>query len=223
MKRLALIAVSLLAIFSCLFVIADHLGYTDEQHVATQIRALEHSPRGQLLVAGAIIGLLAIDLLLPVPSSVVMAVSGMVFGAWLGTLISFAGALLAALLGFYACRWGGRRVFQRLLGEDDRTAIDEWFGTYGVYAILFSRPVPMLTEILSCLAGLSDLRPRTFILATALGTFPVCLVYGYFGSVSSPTNPWPAACVALLIPAVGWLVVRRIKARSRPPSSTPSA
>jgi uncharacterized membrane protein YdjX (TVP38/TMEM64 family) len=206
-----LIAVCLLAVFSSMFIVADHFGYTDEKYAQAELEKLHASENGQYLAAAVIVGLLAIDLLLPVPSSIVMSVSGMMFGAALGTLIGFAGSMLAAGLGFYACRWGGRRAFQKLIGSDDITAIDAWFQDYGVYAIVLSRPVPMMTEILSCLAGLTDIPARTFFLASALGHLPVCLIYAWFGSVSSIANPWPAACVALLIPALGWVVVRRIK------------
>ncbi len=210
MKHLLLIAVCLVVIFSSMFIVAEHLGYTDEAYVREEIEALYRSPHGALLAATVIVGLLVIDLLLPVPSSVVMLISGMIFGIWLGTAISLLGSMLAAGIGFFACRFGGQRVYRQLVGQQDMRRIHQWFTDYGVYAIILSRPIPMMTEILSCLAGLTDLKAGTFLAASALGHLPVCLVYAYFGHVSSPANPWPAACMALLVPAIGWLIMRRI-------------
>ncbi len=220
MKRFLLIAVCLTAIFFSLFVIAAHFGYTDPAYARQEIEALRRSPHGLLVAAAVIIGLLVADLLLPVPSSVLMTLAGVIYGAWLGGLIGFAGTMLAAALGFYACRWGGQKTFKRLMGDEDVDKIDAWFREYGVYAIILSRPVPMLTEILSCLAGLSGLRARTFFLASALGHLPICMVYSFAGSLGGVDDPWPAILAALLIPAAGWRAVRRLKRGKTSPGKT---
>jgi uncharacterized membrane protein YdjX (TVP38/TMEM64 family) len=86
-----------------------------------------------------------------------------------------------------------------------------WFKKYGVYAIIISRPIPMLTEILSCTAGLYHFPVRSFLAASVLGTLPICFVYSYFGNQGSITNPWPLVCVAVVVPALGWLVAYFIK------------
>ena len=168
------------------------------------------------------IGLLTIDLLLPVPSSIVMALSGKLLGTWWGGAASFAGAMLAAAIGYGACRRWGESAFRRLIGGADRERVRAWFQRYGVYAIILSRPVPMLTEILSCLAGLSAMRARTFFGAAVLGTLPICFVYSYVGSRGSLTDPWPAIWIALAIPAAGWLLVRWLKL-DRPAEEAPDA
>ncbi|MHC4885625.1 MAG: TVP38/TMEM64 family protein, partial [Planctomycetota bacterium] len=172
---------------------------------------LRSSSTGRLITAAAVVGLLVVDILLPIPSSIVMALSGKLLGCLLGGTVAFVGAMAAALIGFFACRWGGHRVFDRLVGEADSTRVRVWFERWGVYAIVISRPVPMLTEILSCLAGLSSVPPRTFCLASLLGTLPVAFVYGYVGSRGSIADPLPAILVSLLVPAAGWFVTRRIK------------
>ncbi len=214
MKRFLFLAACLLVVFASLYVLAERLGYADGAFLVARFEALQASPGGRVWVAVAIAGLLAVDLVLPVPSSVLMTFSGAVLGVGLGTAVSLAGAMLSAALGFGACRWGGQRAFRGLMGAQDLTRVNVWFQAYGVYAIVLSRPVPMLTEILSCLAGLTDLPGRTFFLAVVLGTLPVCLVYAYAGSISSPANPWPAVLIALLVPAAGWVAVRRIKGRA---------
>lgn len=226
MKRFWLVAICMLITFSAMFIIADHIGYTDEAYARAQLVALGQRPHGRWWVAGAVVGLLLIDLLLPVPSSIVMLVSGAVLGVVAGTAASFAGAMLAALVGFFACRWGGQDVMRKFIGAEDVHAVGEWFSRYGVLAIIISRPVPMLTEILSCLAGLSDLRARTFIAASVLGTLPICAIYAYFGAISATRGLMPAVWVAILIPAAGWLLTQRIKgscasedAESTPPIS----
>lgn len=214
MKRFAIIGFILFVLFTTSFLLAEQYGLTEEAFVREQVDRLHERPGGMVLAGALVVAVLALDLLLPVPSSVVMTVSGLLFGVWLGAALSFAGAMGSAAFGFLGCRWGGQRVFQRLAGNDDISRIDAWFERYGLVAIIVSRPVPMLTEVLSCLAGLTDIPVRTFFVVSALGTFPVCLVYAWFGAVSSPANPWPAVLVALLLPASGWLVARAIKGAS---------
>ena len=140
-----------------------------------------------------------------------MLIAGKIFGIFWGALISFSGAFLAAAIGFYACRYGGHAVYQRLVGKEDMQRIDQWFGRYGLFAVIMSRPIPMMTEILSCLAGLTDVKPRYFLGAAALGTYPVCLIYAYVGDKGALSDPLPLLLVALIIPGLGWLLTRSLQ------------
>ncbi|MDT8391269.1 MAG: VTT domain-containing protein [Lentisphaeria bacterium] len=212
MKKVILIIVGMVVFFSVLFIVGEELGMTSRESIGRFIEHVHASPGGRSLVAGAVIGLLVVDILLPVPSSVVMILSGRLLGFSLGGSVSFAGALLAALLGFFGCRWGGQTVFTKLVGHRDGVKVKQWFEEYGVIAIILSRPVPMLTEILSCLAGLSKVNPATFISAAVLGTLPVCFVYSWFGAEGGP-GLMAAVWVSIAIPAVGWVFTKWVKTR----------
>ncbi len=215
MKRFLTVAAILFAVFSGLFIWFEQSGWLTAPVVRGWMTELQGSPWGGIAVAGAVFALLLVDIVLPIPSSVVMTLAGAILGIWGGVLASFAGAMGAALTAFWACRLGGRTVFGRLSGGKDSKRAEDWFERYGVYAIVLSRPVPMLTEVLSCLAGLSGMRARLFAAATALGTLPVCLVYSAAGHYGTITNPWPAVLVALGIPAAGWAVLRWVEARGQ--------
>lgn len=211
MRKLVAVAIALAVFFTVCFLLADRLGLAEPRLWEEWIRGVQQSTGSTVLVAVAIAGLLIVDLVLPVPSSVVMSVSGMLLGPLWGGLVSFVGAMAAACIGFWACRLGGSGAFQRFVepGEVGRTA--EWFRRYGVIAIVVSRPIPMLTEILSCLAGLTTLPFRTFLLAAVLGTLPISFVYSVVGSLGDASDPWPVVWISLLVPAVGWFVARRVK------------
>ncbi len=211
MKRFLIIAVALVAFYSSLFMIAEHQGWTEPQFMEARFQDIQAAPHGRGLAAAAVVGLLWIDLLLPVPSSLVMILSGKILGVAAGTAAAGLGAMLTAVTGFLVCRWGRAHWFRRLVKPADQQAMGAWLEKYGIFAIIISRPVPMMTEVISCLAGLSQMRFAPFVGASALGTLPVCLVYAYCGAHSSLSNPWPAVVVALLLPAAGWLVARRIR------------
>ena len=215
MKKIILIVAILFVFFTGLFLLGDATGILKEEFIEQKIQELGSNPAGQFLAGLAVVLLLIVDILLPVPSSIVMTLSGKFLGFIAGGLVSCLGAMLAAWIGFFACRWGGQKVFIRLIGEKDISKVREWFGKYGIFAIILSRPVPMLTEILSCLAGLSQFSFKSFSLAALCGTLPICFVYSYFGSKSSITNPWPAVWVALVIPAIGWGIARWINRKKK--------
>ena len=65
------------------------------------------------------IGLLAVDIFIPVPSSIVMVLSGAAFGVWWGSLLAFAGSIGGEWLGFELARRYGIAWFARFIGDED--------------------------------------------------------------------------------------------------------
>src|SRR5919112_3383783 len=101
MKRYLLVMGGVAAFFLVLFAAAELLG----------VRLLT-DPTPWLSGGGAAaacvgVGLLVADVLLPVPSSLVMVAHGALFGVTGGTLLSLLGSVGAALFGFAIGRRGG--------------------------------------------------------------------------------------------------------------------
>lgn len=159
------------------------------------------------IIAG--IAFLALDLFLPIPSSMVMIVNGVLFGFWWGGLISFIGSMLAAVIGFWLCRRYGIKVFTKLVGKAEMKEMNRYFEKVGPYGIILSRPVPMLAEAVSCMAGLTKMKTWKFLLATMLGTLPICFIYSYAGNTSAEIeNLIPAFLICIFIPVIGWMIMR---------------
>lgn len=207
MRALALIVISLLGAMTLLFLAAESLGWMDAQTITKWMHSASGSPAGRATVAAIVFILLAGDLLLPVPSSIVMTLAGALLGWGAGTLANFAGAMASALVGFALCRRYGRNAFHRLVGTRDAARIERLAKHYGAWGILLSRGVPMLTEIVSCLAGLSHISWRAFLLLAGAGTLPLCCVYAWAGSRGLQSGFGWALLIALILPALGlaWL------------------
>src|SRR5215210_5921114 len=90
-------------------------------------------------------GLLVADVVLPVPSSVVMVAHGALFGVVGGTLLSVGGSTGAALIGFSLGRRGGP-LLARLVSPEERARADHILSRWGTLAIVVTRPVPLLAE-----------------------------------------------------------------------------
>lgn len=232
MKWLVVITIALFVVFTASFLIFQSLGYLDEGVIAGWFAAsAEHdSEYGLWLAAVAIVAALVGDLFLPVPSSIVMTLAGYLFGL-AGGLLAFVGAMGSALLGFGLCRTFGRGFMRRRLVRADISALERFFAGYGTFAILLSRAVPMVTEVISCLAGLSAMSARRFAALSAAGVLPLCMLYAWAGTAArdatdaatgSTANALASGWglwLAIVIPALSFgawrLVMRTFASRAR--------
>lgn len=135
-------------------------------------------------VAGAVgVFLLTVDVVLPVPSNVVMIAHGALFGVLLGTLLSLAGSMGAAAAAFWIGRRGGR-LLALVVPAAERARADATLARWGALAIVVSRPLPLLAETVAVLAGASPLRWRAAMMAALLGALPPSLFYAWAGAAS---------------------------------------
>ncbi|MCE9614382.1 MAG: VTT domain-containing protein [Lentisphaerae bacterium] len=216
MRLFAGLIIGLFLVLTLMFLAAESQGWMSAVTVTHWIEAAQVAPAGRWLAAGLVIALLAADLVLPVPSSVVMTLSGAILGWTAGTAASFIGSMASALVGFALCRRYGQRAFERLVGRADSERIGQIMNHYGTWGLLLSRSVPMLTEVVSCVAGLSRMPARTFAALAAAGTLPICMVYAWAGTRGAVTGSGWAVLLAFAIPALGFLLVRRLNRQPRP-------
>ena len=216
MKLFAGITLALLVVFSISFMIFDSLGYMGDDFFKTLFASVSGMAGGKIAIALVVIVLLTSDLFLPVPSSIVMTLSGYYLGLTTGMLAALTGAMGSALLGFYLSRKFGHGAFTRITGGKDTERIEKFFNNYGIWAILLSRSVPMLTEIISCLAGLSEMTFRRFFIFSLAGSMPVCLVYAWAGTLpNNAGNLEVPIIVAFLLPGIGFGVMKLVSFYSK--------
>jgi 3-dehydroquinate synthase len=156
-----------------------------------------------------IVGLLAADVFLPVPSSVVMVLSGAAFGVTRGALLALVGSVLVEWLGFELVRRYGRGLAARIVGDDDIARFSRFFERHGAMAVIVTRPLPVVMETMSVVAGLAGMRRGTFLAASVIGTLPIVVLYAYAGSVSKQIGSvLPAAVILAALGGAGWLAYR---------------
>jgi uncharacterized membrane protein YdjX (TVP38/TMEM64 family) len=203
MLRFALIAAFLVVTVIVPFVIwgdALEQGFSQTGAVAW----LEGQGRFAWLAAMA---LMISDLALPIPSSAVMGALGLVYGAVLGGLISVAGVVLAGLVGYGLCRWLGRPLARWLVGEAPLSQGGALFDHRGGWLVALSRWIPVLAEVVVCLAGLTAMPFPKFLLALVCGALPLGFVYAGIGATEAE-RPMLALGLCILLPAVLWLGAR---------------
>ncbi len=105
------------------------------------------------LASTSIFGLLAFDVFLPVPSSIVSTAAGVLLGFWRGAAIVWAGMMVACVIG-YALGARASGLARRFVGEAGLERADRLLARYGDWTIVVCRPVPVLAEASVIFAGL---------------------------------------------------------------------
>ncbi len=121
-------------------------------------------------------------LVAPLPAFVLTFANGLAFGTFLGGTLSLVSASLAAAASFWIARLLGRGPVEALVGRAHLGAADRWFLSWGAYAILVARLVPVVSfDIVSYAAGLTLVGFWRFMLATMVGMAPATFLYAYLG------------------------------------------
>ena len=149
------------------------------------------------------IGLLLTDLLLPIPATGIMAALGNVYWVFLGTLVGTIGSAGAGVTGYFLARYLGEKVVGFLASEEEIRRFRYLFDRWGGPAIIVSRILPILPEVMSLLAGLARMSLARFLTALLLGTVPTCFLFSYLGWASR-SEPWFGMTAAVLLPLVIW-------------------
>ena len=155
------------------------------------------------------VALLLLDFLLPIPGTAVMSALGYVYGAILGGLISAIGSILTGLVAYAICRLLGPKAAKQLLGEIDYHRGIKLFANTGGWIVVLSRWMPLLPEVVACMAGLTRMPFGKFVLALACGSIPLGFVFAYIGSTGME-NPILAITLSAAIPPILWLITTRL-------------
>ncbi len=151
--------------------------------------------------------LLIADLFLPVPATGVVAALGAVYGIVPGALFGIAGSTCAGILGYITARYIGDRATRFIVTQTEIENYRAFFNQWGAYAIIISRVMPIMPEVLSILAGFSEMKFKRFAAALIAGTIPACFLFSWIGQASADFNI--GVLVAIVLPLFAWPLVSR--------------
>ncbi|MGE5606692.1 MAG: TVP38/TMEM64 family protein [Bacteroidota bacterium] len=171
---------------------------------------IKNSSQGQLIV-GLVLGLLlASDILVPVPSSLVSTASGYLLGFYGGTLSSFIGMTLSCFIGYWLGVYFGRNLIGRLIDMNDWERFDRFYARYGDWILITSRAVPVMAETSIFFAGINRMPLWYFSILTILANLGISVVYAIIGAFSFKTNSFLLAFFgAIILPGIMMLPLKR--------------
>lgn len=199
MKRYLLIVVALIVCFTVVFFIVEAMG------VPLLTDPTPWMKHGGVLAASLGVGLLIADVVLPVPSSIVMVAHGALFGVLWGTVLSLIGSTGAAVFGFAIGRRGGKAL-EWIVTPAERERASNVLERWGTLAIIITRPVPVLAETVAIIAGTSLMSWRSLIVSSVAGSLPPALLYALTGAaVADLQSTALMFVVVLLVAGLFWL------------------
>ena len=175
------------------------------------VQDLEDNPPPRAATAGLVVGLLATDILLPVPSSVVSALAGYVLGWWRATLATWIGMSLGAAIGFALARRWGRPLALWFSKEEDLERMRHVSDVYGPAVLALARAVPVFAEASVLIVGIHGLPWRRFLPAVLLSNLGIALAYSAFGDWAKENQWLPLALgVAIALPILAAAAAQRL-------------
>jgi uncharacterized membrane protein YdjX (TVP38/TMEM64 family) len=165
--------------------------------------------RGALAVALLGGGLLSLDVVLPVPSSLVGIMLGEALGVAGGAFVGAIGLTAGCIVGYAIGSWCRKQNASWGIGVDGRVA--RALARYGLVALLLLRPVPVLAEASVIAAGALNLSFGRFFLVCAAVNLAISVAYAAIGFHTQISLTWWLVMIGLA--SVALVVVKQSKRR----------
>ena len=150
-----------------------------------------------------IVGLLATDILLPTPSSMISTMGGVWLDWPLGTLASWIGMTIGAVIGFALARRFGQPFALWMSRAEDLQRMQGLSDRFGPAVLVISRGVPVLAEASVLLMGMHQLSWRRFLPAVLLSNLGIAFAYSAFGDYAEKHQWLPLALgVSIALPVL---------------------
>lgn len=165
------------------------------------------------LIASLVIGsLLSIDVIAPVPSSILSTAGGYFLGFIGGTIISLVGMTISCLIGYWIGAKFGRAAALRLVDTKEISGFESLQKKYGDWIIIISRSVPLLAETSVLFAGIGRMKFNRFISMVTISNLGISMVYAAVGAYSAHINSFLFAfAAAMIFPGVMIVILKNKK------------
>lgn len=129
-------------------------------------------------------------ILAPIPPLVLYIAGGLLFGGFIGGVLTLLGNLIGAFVDFRIARHIGKDFVERKTNPKLKKKFDKFLEKYGVLSLFLLRINPLTTsDLFSYFAGLTKMKASKFLLATGLGLIPMIFIQTYFGEIFIANNP----------------------------------
>lgn len=168
--------------------------YTVAQHWQSE-------PPAPWLLGLAIVGILASDVFLPVPSGPISTLAGSQLGIVVGTLVSTVGMTIGAVIAFALAKAWGRPLAERYSSPPQLAELEQSCSEHGVWMLLITRPLPILAEACALLVGALQMSWRQFLPTIVVSNLLISATYAMLGQQAAQYGWLPlAVCASAALP-----------------------
>ncbi|MDP6117420.1 MAG: VTT domain-containing protein [Planctomycetota bacterium] len=173
---------------------------------------LKEAGRRPWISALTIMLVLATDVLLPIPSSMLSTAAGAVLGFWAGAFCSVIGMTASCIIGYGLGISAARGAVARWMNENEMQEMEAQTVKFGDWMLVVFRAVPVWAEVTTILAGMSKMKLRRFLVLTTSANVGISIVYAAAGAVAqSFDNLWLVLAASIGVPV---LAMQLLKERS---------
>ena len=160
-------------------------------------------------IGGALAALLAGDVVLPIPSSLLSTAAGSLLGLWSGALVTWTGMTVGCGIGYALGIGPGRKATRRFVGEQEIARVSRLHARIGDWIVVVFRAVPVLAEASVVFAGVAGMSARRFFLMAGLSNAGVAMTYAAVGAYAMKVESFlPAFAGAVGLPGLVMLLLR---------------
>lgn len=149
-----------------------------------------------------VVALLVIDVVVPIPSSIVCTAAGMFMGIPAGILAAWIG-LTGTVIASYLIGRFATKPAEIVIGKREFELLQRYHQRQGIWLLIAMRPVPILSEASVLFAGISRLAPAPVLLVTALANIIVASLYVVLGAWGREADAFlPAFGISVILSAI---------------------
>ncbi len=183
------------------------------------------NPYTLLAFALILVLILALDVLLPVPSSMVGLAAVALLGPVMGSLVIFSGLTLGCILGYLLGAGYFNLISRVWISPAEKNKASKMKSNLGATALVLLRGVPVLAETSVLAAGMQAYPLRQFLLLTMLANCGLAVAYGYIGpQLAGQDAFWLIVLSAMVLPGLlllaSWLWSKRTRNLPLPVTTT---
>lgn len=120
--------------------------------------------------------------LLVIPTPLLMVVTILAYGPFIGAIILFTAIFMASSFGYFIGRYFGPVIVEKLIGYKTEKKISNFIDDYGFWTIIVIRLSPFLSnDAISFVGGVLKMGYWKFIGATMIGISPLIIFIAYLG------------------------------------------
>mgnify|MGYP005848234873 CR=1 FL=1 len=157
-----------------------------------------------------VISLLWIDLLIAIPTMLIILLAGYFLGAGIGGAAGATGLMCLGVTGYAIGRRLGRPLLLRIYRSEQRLSeIERAFARNDLLVLFACQALPILPELSCCLAGISRMPFARFLFGYFVGVVPFAFIIAWAGSASTLADPSPAIYTSIGLSVVLLLIWNR--------------
>ncbi len=138
------------------------------------------------------------------PNIFMLAVNGIVFGIWEGTLISWAAESVGVIISFVFMRYFFRENAHALIMRSDALQkVEELSGKDGLVIMIVARSIPFVPSgLITAIGAISAISLRDYVIATFIGKLPSAWIEVTLGHDAASYKEHPVRLIALLVVSI---------------------